>query len=382
MKLPSGRIYLDHNATTPLDPRVARVHDAAQARLFGNASSAHREGREAKAALEEAREKIAAFAGCKVREVVFTGSGTEANHLALRSAALARPERLRVLLSSVEHPSVSAQKEFLEASGLTVEEIPVLRSGALDLGWLEKAGGSDIAVVCVMAAHNETGVLMDVEAVGRFCQQHGAYFHTDAVQAAGKVPLPWSSASPHYLALAGHKIYGPKGVGVLIVREGAPVIPLLVGGGQEGGRRASTEAVPLAMAFGAACELAAAAVEDAARIRKLRDGMELEIKKRRHAVVHGEASARLPNTSFFSLPGPPASSVVKRLDEAGIAVSTGSACHSGGGESPAVLSKMGVAGLPEGLTLRVSLGRGTCEADVVAFLSALAGVLEGSDSLT
>ena len=188
MRLPSGRIYLDHNATTPLDPRVAQAHGAAQARLFGNASSAHREGREAKVALEEAREKVAAFVGCKVREVIFTGSGTEANHLALRSAALARPERQSRPSHQRGTPVGLGPEGVPRGSGLTVEEIPVLRSGALDMAWLEKAGGPDVAVVSVMAAHNETGVLMDVAFAGRFCQRCGAYFHTDAVQAAGKVP--------------------------------------------------------------------------------------------------------------------------------------------------------------------------------------------------
>ena len=382
MKLPSGRVYLDHNATTPLDPRVSEILCEAQERLFGNASSAHREGRWAKAALEEARGKVAAFVGCRLREVVFTGSGTEANHLALRSAALGRPERQRVLLSAVEHPSVLAQREFLEASGLGVVEMPVLRSGALDLAWLEGALGPEVAVVSVMAAHNETGVLMDVRAVGRLCEAHGVYFHTDAVQAAGKAPLPWTSASPHYLALAGHKIYGPKGVGALIVREGAPVFPLLAGGGQEGGRRASTEAVPLVAAFGAACELCAEGLAGAARLRELRDGMEREIRKRRHAVVHGESLERLPNTSYFSLPGPPSPTLVRELDELGFAVSSGSACHSGGDHSPEVLLKMGAAPGPGFSTLRVSLGRGTSQADVDAFLEALWRALEGPGGLT
>jgi cysteine desulfurase len=378
MRLPSGRIYLDHNATTPLDPRVREAQHAAQA-VFGNASSVHREGRDARDLLEEARGKVASFVGCLSREVVFTGSGTEANHLALLSAATGCEGRRRLLISAAEHPSVLEQRGDLEARGVRVEVVPLLPSGQLDPEALEKALDSDVSALSLVAAHNETGVLMDLEAAAAHCARHGVLLHTDAVQAAGKIPLPWCERFPDYLSLAGHKLYGPKGVGVLVVRDGAPVKPLLRGGGQEGGRRASTEAVPLAASFGVACELCGGAQAWAGKARAMRDSLEAALKRDFGAIVHSEAAPRLPNTSFFSLAAEPAGAeVVRRLDDLGFAVSAGSACHSDGASCPRILSAMGVHPRVGGRAVRVSLGRATEEEDLAAFLRALPGALDSA----
>jgi cysteine desulfurase len=375
MRLPDGRTYLDCNATTPVDPEVAEILARAQSSLFGNPSNPYAEGRAARQALEAARAEVAAFLGCRAEEVVFTGSGTEANHLALRSAAFGRPGRRRVLLSAVEHPSVLNQWDALEARGAVVEEIPVDGEGVLDLEALEGLLGEDVACVSILQAHNETGVLQPLDSVGALCRRWGALFHTDAVQAAGKVPLRWAEALPDYVVAAAHKFYGPKGVAALAVRGGAPVEPLLTGGGQEGGRRASTEAVPLAAAMGAACTLASAESGRWPAVESLRDALEDRLRSAHGAVVFGGGAPRLPNTSLVSLPGADAARLVAALDRRGVAVATGSACHSGGSGLPRVLSRMGVPERSAGTVLRISLGRRTTAGDTAAFAAALGEAL-------
>jgi cysteine desulfurase len=377
LKLPSGRIYLDCNATTPLADEVATVLAGAERWDFGNPSSAYEEGRAAKAGLETGRNSVARLIGCDADEVVFTGSATEADHLAIASALSFAGGRKRVFLSAIEHPAVYDQWDAIEARGFHVETLPVTAAGALDLRAFDSLMAEDVALVAILAAHNETGALQPLEYVGRSCHRYGALFLTDAVQALGKVPSPWTTARPHYLAAASHKLYGPKGVGALAVRRGAPLRPMLVGGGQEGGRRSSTEAVPLAMAFGAACELALDNFEKTAGTKALRDQMEGRLKAEWGAVVHAEDGLRLPNTSFFSLPGVVGAEVAAALDLAGVAVSTGSACHSGGGVGARVLKSMGVARELMGSVLRVSLGRDTTERDILDFEERLSRVMEG-----
>lgn len=352
-------------------PEAAEEMARAQESFFGNPSSPYLEGRAARAALERARQRASALVGCDPAEVFFTGSATEANHLALRSAALADPSRRRVLISAIEHPGVYDQWDDLEGEGISVQEIPVEGSGVLNLEALGALLGPDVAAVSVMTAHNETGVLQPVEEVGRLCARWGVLFHTDAVQALGKVPSPWRTAAPHYLVVAAHKLYGPKGIGALAARKGAPLLPMLRGGGQEGGVRSSTEAVPLAVGFGAACSLALDRLDEAAHMASLRDGLETACVSRHGAAVHGAASPRLPNTSFASFPGLPGADLLSALDARGVAVATGSACHGAGSGLPRVLARMGVESALAGCALRVSLGRATTGDDVESFLEAL-----------
>lgn len=371
------RLYADANATTPLHPAVLESLTEASVSLFGNPASLHGTGRMARKALEEARARVARLVGCLPEEVVFVSSGTEGNHQALLSAAQAGGRR-RVLLSAVEHPSVRGAAEILEERGFEVEEIPVDGSGLLDLEALEGRMGEDVAVVSVLTAHNETGVLQPVESVGALCRRYGALLHTDAVQAAGKVPLRWREALPDYLVVAAHKFYGPKGMAALAVRRGAPVAPLFRGGGQEEGRRASTVAVPLAVAMGRASEVALAEMGAWAGVERLRDFMEERLRARFGARVFGWEAPRLPNTSFFSLPGISASHMAAELDRRGIDVSTASACHSGEGGLPRVLKAMGVPEEAAGTVLRVSLLRNAGEDDVpflVNNLEEAAGIL-------
>lgn len=375
MRLPDGTLYLDANATTPEAPEVSAALAAAAREAFANPSSPHAPGRRAAAALAAARTAVADLVGCAPGEVVFCGSATEANHLALRSAARGRPGRDRLLVAAIEHPSVLAAAGALAADGARVEELPVTGDGRLDLGALRRALGPDVAAVSLMAAHNETGVLQPVAEAAELARAAGALFHTDAAQAIGKVPSPWPGASPDYLSLAGHKFYGPKGIAALCVREGAPVSPLLAGGGQEGGRRASTEAVPLAAGLGVACRLAGEALAASGAPSALRDRMEAELLLPLGAVVYGATAPRLPNTSFFALPGRDGAALAAALDARGICVGTGSACHAGSHGAPRVLQCM-AAPLPAGATpLRVSLGRSTGAADLDAFAEALARAL-------
>lgn len=371
VRLPDGRLYLDCNATTPLAPGAEEQMARAQVSCFGNPSSPYQEGRAAREALAGARDRVAALVGCDPVELFFTGSATEANHLALRSAAFADPSRRRVLISAIEHPSVYDQWGDLEGEDLHLQEIPVEASGVVDLEALAAMLGPDVAAVAVLTAHNETGVLQPVEEVGRLCARWGVLFHTDAVQALGKVPSPWRTAAPHYLTVAAHKLYGPKGIGALVARKGAPLIPMLRGGGQEGGVRSSTEAVPLAVGFGAASSLALDHLVETPGISALRDRLEAGCVSRHGAVVHGGFSPRLPNTSFASFPGLPGAALLSALDARGVAVAMGSACHGAGAGLPRVLARMGVESALAGCALRVSLGLGTTGADVESFLDAL-----------
>jgi len=371
MRLPDGTLYFDVNATTPEAPEVSAAVASAVRDAFANPSSPHAAGRRARATLEASRAEVATLVGCAPEEVVFCGSATEANYLALRSAARGRPGRHRVLLAGIEHPSVLAAADSLREEDFAVELLPVTGAGVLDLEALARALGADTAALSVMTAHNETGVLQPVAQAAELARRAGALFHTDAVQALGKVPSPWAAASPDYLSLAGHKLYGPKGIAALCVRTGSPVTPLLGGGGQEGGRRASTEAVPLAAGLGTACRLAGEGLGRSAALAGLRDRFEREALLPLGATVYGAESPRLPNTSFFALPGVDGSRLAAALDRLGVAVGTGSACHAGSQELPRVLQCMS-APLPAGSSpVRVSLGRNTSPGDLEALVEAL-----------
>ncbi len=321
--------------------------------------------------MDEARARGAELVGCEPGEIIFTGSATEANHLAMLSAAGSPHGRRRVIISAIEHPSVLAASERLSALGFEVDKAPVTSDGAVDLDAFERLLGSDVALVSIMAAHNETGVVQPVGEIGRMCRKHGALFHTDAVQAMGKLPSCWSFARPDYLAMAAHKFYGPKGIAACVVRPGAPLIPQLTGGGQEGGRRSSTEAVPLVAGFGVACRLAKENLAQFSGLAKLRDDFESGVLLPLGAQIFGAAAERLPNTSFFALPGISGGTLADKLDKHGIAVGTGSACHEGGQALPRVLEWMR-ATLPEGSSpVRVSLGRQTSAEQVEALARAV-----------
>jgi len=330
-------LSLDANATEPLRPEArAAVLEALD--LPGNPSSVHAEGRAARRVLEDSRRRVAARFGARPQDVVFTGGGTEANALAITGLARGR----RVLVGATEHPAV-----LRAAPGAVV--LPVLPDGTIDLGALEAAlAGGEPTLVCLMAANNETGVLHPIAEAAALCRRHGALLHVDAVQAAGRVPLPEGADS---LALSAHKLGGPKGAGALILRPGLDLAPLIAGGGQERGRRGGTEPLPAIAGFAAAAE---AAMPDL-RLGRLRDAIEAGIAAiAPEARFAGAAAPRLPNTTAITLPGVPAETQVIALDLDGIRVSAGAACSSGKVGASPVLAAMGL-GADAGCTIRVSL---------------------------
>ncbi|MCA3286830.1 MAG: cysteine desulfurase [Roseomonas sp.] len=332
------RLYLDANATEPMRPEAIAAMAEVMA-LPGNPSSVHAEGRAARRVLEEAREAIAARFGARGRDLVFTSGGTEANALAIRGLSAGR----RVLVGATEHPAV------LAAAGSEAEMLPVLSDGTLNLAGLEaalKAAGP--ALVAVMAANNETGVLHPVEAIAELCQQHGALLHLDAVQMPGR--LPFSLGPADSLALSAHKLGGPKGVGALLLRPGLDPAPLLTGGGQESGRRGGTEALPAIAGFAAA--LSCPMPEGLAT---LRDAIDEGVKALAPEVIIASSGApRLPNTTSLILPGVAAETQVIALDLSGVAVSAGAACSSGKVRQSHVLAAMGF-GAEAACAIRVSL---------------------------
>ena len=357
-------VYLDHNATTPVLPEVVEAMARALGGL-GNASSVHAFGRDARRSVEDARESVAALAGARPAEVVFTSGGTEANNLALRGVG-----RGHVLVAAVEHVSV------LDAVPGEVT-IPVDSEGVVDIGALEAqlAAAPGPSLVSVMLANNETGVVQPVANVAEVAHRCRALVHCDAVQGAAKMSLDMNGLGVDMLTLSAHKMGGPQGVGALIVRDGTSLRPVARGGGQERRRRAGTENVPAIVGFGVAAAGAGQGVAKAPRQCRLRDGLESRIAGIcGGARVFGASAERLPNTSCVSMPGVASETQVMALDLAGVAVSAGSACSSGKVEPSHVLAAMGVAPEQASTAIRVSLGRNTTEDDVDAFLEAWMGI--------
>lgn len=372
------RVYLDHNATTPLDPLVLEAMLPYLSELFGNPSSVHSFGREARRALEEARETIARLIGADEKEaLVFTSGGTEADNFAIKGAAYAHRERGRHLITSaVEHPAVLETLRHLSREGFDVTLLPVDPEGLLDLEALERALRQDTILISLMHANNETGVLFPLAEVARIAKERGILFHTDAVQSFGKVPIDVKALGVDLLSLSAHKLYGPKGVGALYIRPGLKLLPLHHGGHQERERRGGTVNVAGAVGFAGAAELAHAKMEEEShRLGRLRDKLEGGILERVEGVRrNGHPISRLPNTSSLSFEGIDTESLLVGLDLEGIAASSGSACSSGSLQPSHVLKSMGV---PEGwASLRLSLGRGTTEEEIDYVLDVLPTIVE------
>jgi cysteine desulfurase len=363
------RSYLDYNATAPLRVEVREAVIEALS-LYGNPSSVHAEGRAARAAIETARAKVARLANARPEDVIFTSGGTEANALALAAQA---GEAWHCYMSAVEHPSVLSGGRFYRETTTT---IPVTSDGVMDLNGLTRElekhrPGGWRPFVSLMAANNETGAIQPVPDAAKIVHEAGGLLHSDAAQAAGRVPLDLSALGTDMLSLSAHKIGGPKGVGALVLRERVSVEPLIKGGGQERRRRAGTENVAGIVGFGVAADLAAADLAKTAEIAKLRDELETRaLAMAPDAVVLSARVPRLPNTTCLAVPGAKAETLVIGLDLAGVAVSSGSACSSGKVETSHVLSAMGVQPeLAQG-AIRVSLGFATSNTDIQSFLRA------------
>ena len=371
------RVYLDHNASTPLDPRVLEAMLPMLGEAFGNPSSLHWFGQRARAAVEEARVQAASLIGATPPEVVFTASGTEADNLALRGvAARAHEPRRKLVVTAVEHHAVLNTVRALAEEGFRVETARVDAQGRVDLDDLRARVDDRTALLSIMLANNETGVVQPVAEAARHARERGALVHCDAVQAAGKVPVDVRALDVDLLTLSAHKIYGPKGVGLLYVRRGTPMQALVRGGAQERNRRAGTENVAGIVGFGAAALLAREHLEaDGARLRGLRDRFEAALLAIPGSIRNG-AEPRVPNTTNVSFADTEAEGLLMALDLMGVAVSTGAACAAGGIEPSHVLRAMGLPAERVQASLRFSLGRATTEAQLARAADAVRAAVE------
>jgi cysteine desulfurase len=361
-------IYLDNNATTRVAPEVFEAMRPYLEELYGNPSSAHTFGRGMRLSVERAREQVAALLGARsAHEIVFTSCGTESDNWALRGALELNPNKRHIITTRVEHEAVRLLCERLERQGYEVTWLEVNEAGELNLEELRQSLRPNTCIVSMMLANNETGVLFPIEEAGRIIRENSeALFHVDGVQAVGKIPINLSDSEVDLFALSGHKFHAPKGVGALYVREGVRLPSFLIGGGQEKGRRAGTEAVPYIVALGAACELARGFAGHA-EIRHLRDKLEDSILQSfSNARVNGtqERAKRLPNTANISFSYLEGESILAHLDEAGVSVSTGSACNAESHVSSAVLRAMNVPYTSAQGSIRFSLGRYNTEDEI------------------
>ena len=365
-------LYLDHAASTPVRPEVRAAMEPFLSDRFGNPSSTHGPGRAARAALEEARERVAAVLDAESDEVVFTGGGTEADNLAVLGRWRAGGEG--IALSAIEHSAVRRSAAVAAREGASVATVAVDEAGRLDLDALDEALESPRSVASVMWGNNEVGTVQPVAAIGDRCRTHGVTFHTDAVQAVGHIPVSVGDAGCDLLALSAHKFGGPKGVGALYVRRGTELAPLVHGGGQERGMRGGTSNVAGAVGLAEALERATADGEEAARLRALRDRLERALDDAVDGlVVNGRDADRVPHVLSVSLPGIGSDVLLPALDLAGLAVSSGSACHSGAAAPSHVLLAMGVEA---DAVVRLSLGWPTTEADIDRAIAVFREVVE------
>ena len=379
------RIYLDHNATTPVDPRVIEAMARVLGEEFGNPSSVHHFGQQAKARVDQARTAVAGLAGADPAEIVFTSGGTEADNLAIRGAAeaLEPTGRRHLVTSGIEHEAVLKTVAALARRGWQATVLAVDASGIVAPGALREALSPSTALVSVMHANNEIGTVQPVAELAALAHEHGALFHTDAVQSAGKIPVDVHALGVDLLSMSAHKFYGPKGVGALWIRRGTRLVPTLTGGRHERNRRAGTENVPGIVGMGVAAELARAAMGAAsAALAALRDRLEARILAEvPRATLNGAVASRVPNTSNISFEGVEAESLLIALDLEGVAVSTGSACSSGTLEPSHVLKAMGLSAHRTQSSIRFSLGAGNTEAQIDRVAALLPRVVEKLRSL-
>jgi len=376
-------VYLDHNATSPVDPRVCEAMLPWLRDRHGNPSSVHRFGQQAREAVEAARERVAALLGGRPAEIVFTASGTEANNAVVFDAARRAGFRGRLVISSFEHPSVRRSAEAVEAAGMEVVRVDPGADGVVPAEGMIAALSDDTRLVGLMLANNEVGTLQPVRTVAEACRERGVPILCDAVQAVGKVPVNGPELGVDFLTLGGHKFHGPPGVAALWVRPEAELEPYLLGGSQERRRRAGTENVPGIVGLGETCRLAREELDHRhAVLGTLRDRFERGLVGISHSIVHCAASPRLPHTSHVAFPGVEGEALLIRLDLAGFAVSTGSACSSGAVEPSKALLAMGISPDEALASLRISFGMTNTEHEVDRFLEALGREVEELRRLT
>lgn len=372
-------IYMDNNATTKVDPQVLDEMLPYFSELYGNPSSMHRFGGNVGGKITEARERVANLLGCEPREIIFTACGTESDNTAIRSALNAQPGKKHIVTTRVEHPAILSLCKHLEKrEGYEVTFLNVDTDGNLNLDELKAAIRDDTAVVSVMWANNETGVIFPVEEIGAICRERGVMFHTDAVQAVGKIPMNLSEMPIDMLSLSGHKLHAPKGVGALYVRKALPFRPFMVGGHQERGRRAGTENTTGIIALGRACEIAGEHIaEENDSVKALRDKLEKGLMESiADAKLNGDKKRRLPNTSNISFGYVEGEAILLMMDQLSICASSGSACTSGSLEPSHVLRAMGVPFTFAHGSIRFSLSRFNTEEEVDFIIENLPRVIE------
>jgi len=352
-------IYFDNNATTSIDPAVLEVMLPFLKEEYGNPSSAYSFGKRVARAVEHAREQVATLLACEPSEILFTSCGTESDNTALVSALSIDQDRKHIITSKVEHSAIIKHAEALARRGYEVTWLDVDDKGMIDLSQLEAAIRPDTAIVSLMWANNETGVLFPIEEAAEICRKHQTIFHTDAVQAVGKIPINLSTASIQFLSMSGHKLHAPKGVGALYVNRRARFFPFLIGGGQEEKRRGGTENTASIVALGKAAELAGAYIQEEDRfVRELRDTFEQQALERIPGVtVNGDRERRIPNTTNLSIEGIDSEAILMILDQQGVCCSAGSACTTGALEPSHVLRAMGLSNEQARASLRFSFGR-------------------------
>lgn len=371
-------VYADNNATTQVDPQVFESMRPLLVERYGNPSSIHAFGSTVGRDIDQAREQVARAIGAEhSTEIIFTSCGTESDNTAIRSALASRQGRKRIVTSRVEHPAILTMCRYLEREGYSVTQLPVAGDGTLSLDVLREAMADDVAVVSLMAANNETGVLFPIEEAAEIAHEHGALFHTDAVQAVGKVQLEMKASQVDLLALSGHKLHAPKGIGALFVRRGRRFRPFMLGGHQERGRRGGTENVAGIVALGMAAQLCEQHLsQEQVRVRALRDRLEVGLLQISGSRVNGNIDKRLPGTTNVSFKGVEGEAILLHLDEHGICASSGSACTSGSLEPSHVLRAMGVPFNYAHGSIRFSLSRFNEEGDVDHILAVMPGIIE------
>ncbi|MHC4096588.1 MAG: cysteine desulfurase NifS [Planctomycetota bacterium] len=359
-------VYFDNNATTKVAEEVLEEMKPLFCDLYGNPSSMHTFGGQLGRKIRQARERVAHLLGCDPTEVIFTSGGTESDNTAIKGSLAAAPNKRKVITTRIEHPAVLAACRDLENHGYTVIELAVDKEGRLDLAELEEKLDDDTALVTIMYANNETGVVFPIDKIAEMVTGRAIVFHTDAVQAVGKIPLNLAKSSIDLLSLSGHKLHGPKGVGILYVRKGTRLAPFMVGGHQEAGKRAGTENVPGIVGLGKACELAAQNLEEENnKVKFLRDKLENTLLKMcPGSRLNGDKENRLPNTANISFEYVEGEAILLMLDKFGICASSGSACTSGSLEPSHVLRAMGVPFTSAHGSIRFSLSRYNTEAEV------------------
>jgi len=377
-------IYLDNNATTQVAPEVLEAMLPYFSDLYGNPSSMHSFGGQVAKKIREAREQTAALIGATPDEIIFTSCGTESDNAAIRAALAAHPDRRHIVTSRVEHPAIKSLCAHLSRQGYRVTELPVDKDGLLDMNHYERSLSPDTAIVSLMWANNESGALFPVEKAAELARKRGILFHTDAVQAVGKIPIHMNTNVIDMLSISGHKLHAPKGIGVLYVRRGTKFSPFLIGGHQEKERRGGTENTPSIIGLGKACELAARNMEaENTRVKQLRDKLEEKLLKLiPNSRVNGSRSYRLPNTTNMSFEFVEGEGILLLMNEYGICASSGSACTSGSLQPSHVLRAMGVPFTMAHGSIRFSLSIYTTEEEINFVIDKMPAIIERLRSMS